>query len=405
MNRTRARILMAMGLPVLACGDDSPPPKSATVELVAPSATTTAIPSATATASATIAEPTPTVVETTPQPTATVTAPPVARGLSNVPNFSTEYPHQNNRGCSTAYAHCYLLGDLKKTASVTGASCPSQEDVPDACGGGTPCRDPSARTTGALLPGVSRTATAQKHASACCYEIPDTCCAACGRALRDGDRACVTPSMARSDWTSATFGRARDAERAARFSSMAAAEHASIASFARTSLELLALGAPPDLIADTHRAALDEIEHARIAYALAAEASSETLGPAPLAMPSHAPPTFASMVASTFLDACVGESLGVAQIRELAAREIDARTRARLERIAEDEERHVVLAFRTLAWAVRAGGASAALVCAIDDLDAASRAHPAVRDVVLPCARALVESESHALVREARAPS
>ena len=44
---------------------------------------------------------------------------------------------------------------------------------------------------------------------------------------------------------------------------------AEIASFARTSLDLLALGAPADLVAETHRAALDEIEHARIAYALA----------------------------------------------------------------------------------------------------------------------------------------
>ena len=44
-------------------------------------------------------------------------------------------------------------------------------------------------------------------------------------------------------------------------------EHASIASFAQTTLKLLALGAPSDLIADSQRAALDEVEHAKIVSA------------------------------------------------------------------------------------------------------------------------------------------
>src|SRR5262245_889099 len=41
-------------------------------------------------------------------------------------------------------------------------------------------------------------------------------------------------------------------------------EHASIASFARFTLELLAVGAPAELVADSQRASLDEIEHARM---------------------------------------------------------------------------------------------------------------------------------------------
>ena len=48
----------------------------------------------------------------------------------------------------------------------------------------------------------------------------------------------------------------------------AAFEHASIASFARLTLDLLSVGAPPDLL-DAARATLDEIEHARITFALA----------------------------------------------------------------------------------------------------------------------------------------
>ena len=49
---------------------------------------------------------------------------------------------------------------------------------------------------------------------------------------------------------------------AARFARMAVEEHASIAAFARTICQLMALGAPARLLADTQRALGDEIEHA-----------------------------------------------------------------------------------------------------------------------------------------------
>ncbi len=260
--------------------------------------------------------------------------------------------------------------------------------------GGAICNDPGARTTGALLANVSRQQTAVKGATACCYEVPDLCCAGCGRTLRDGERVVVTPGAARSGWVRAAPAQSRtpDARRAARFEAMAAAEHASIASFARTSLDLLALGAPADLIADTHRAALDEIEHARVAYELASEAAGASRGPAALELPPHPPATFASFTRSTFVDACVGESIGASDLRELAAREPDERVARMLERITDDEERHVELAFRTLAWAVSAGGAEArtALARAMSDLDPASGARRVVRDVVIPCALALL---------------
>ena len=56
-------------------------------------------------------------------------------------------------------------------------------------------------------------------------------------------------------------------------------EHASIASFARFSLELLRYGAPPELVVGAHRAALDEVAHARLAFALASSWSGRDLGP------------------------------------------------------------------------------------------------------------------------------
>jgi hypothetical protein len=40
-------------------------------------------------------------------------------------------------------------------------------------------------------------------------------------------------------------------------------EHASVAAFARLSLQLMSLGAPPELLRRVHRAAIDEVDHAR----------------------------------------------------------------------------------------------------------------------------------------------
>jgi hypothetical protein len=83
--------------------------------------------------------------------------------------------------------------------------------------------------------------------------------------LRDGD-----------DWT---FGeqpnapeldaRTRDAL-AALWWQDAQHEHASVPAFARISWLLAAAGAPADLMAWAHRAAIEEIAHARACFALAA---------------------------------------------------------------------------------------------------------------------------------------
>ncbi|MBK7581241.1 MAG: hypothetical protein IPI67_13630 [Myxococcales bacterium] len=63
---------------------------------------------------------------------------------------------------------------------------------------------------------------------------------------------------------------------------IAGLEHSSIASFAKVALDLPALGAPPELVAATHHAALDEIEHATLAYAVASGIERRRAGPRPM---------------------------------------------------------------------------------------------------------------------------
>lgn len=139
---------------------------------------------------------------------------------------------------------------------------------------------------------------------------------------------------------------------------VAALEHASVASFARFTLELLAQGAPPELVADAQRAALDEVEHARLAWTLASLWSRRQVGPGPLSMNGLVPACdLEEMVTALVKEACVGETLGAAEAKLLAEEVRDPVLASALHRIAADEQRHAELAWRTLHWLFSLHGA------------------------------------------------
>jgi len=135
----------------------------------------------------------------------------------------------------------------------------------------------------------------------------------------------------------------------------AAFEHASVAAFAKLTLDLIALGAPPDLIVDAQRAGLDEVRHAKLGYGIASAYAGEALGPGPLRRTHLALGTssFESLVRDTYDGGCCGET--VAAAIALAARDeaADSVLRGVLSSIANDEQRHAALGWRVLAWATR----------------------------------------------------
>jgi hypothetical protein len=141
---------------------------------------------------------------------------------------------------------------------------------------------------------------------------------------------------------------------------MAAMEHASVASFARFSLQLMALGAPAGLLRDAHRAALDEIEHARTSYALAALFGKTNVGPdnLPVAV-ATIDVSIDVFVKALVFEGCVGETLGAAEGRAAARNAMQPEMARTLATIAEDEERHATLALRTLKWGLETFGESA----------------------------------------------
>ncbi|MBC8070978.1 MAG: ferritin-like domain-containing protein [Deltaproteobacteria bacterium] len=228
-----------------------------------------------------------------------------------------------------------------------------------------------------------------EHADACCYSWFKRCSG--GRPLRDADGGMIVAPLARIDAAPSGYD-PRDPARARYWARAAQLEHASIASFAQFTLQLLALGAPADLVARSAAAALDEIEHARLAFELAADFGGEVVAPGPMPMPS-APleVTPVAVMRATLRDGCIAETLATLQARRDLA---DARTDAErdaLARIADDEERHAELAFASIAWLLETFGAPVrdALAVELDRVGAASTPRSDFATVVLPCLRAL----------------
>ncbi len=135
-------------------------------------------------------------------------------------------------------------------------------------------------------------------------------------------------------------------------------EHASVAAFARFSLELLAVGAPADLVTAAHLAALDEVRHARICFALAQGYAGAPLGPSafPFDGAMSLAGDLASLATSTAREGCIGETLAAIIAASQLARASDPAVRRALSAIAEDEARHAELAWRTVACAIDRGG-------------------------------------------------
>jgi hypothetical protein len=142
------------------------------------------------------------------------------------------------------------------------------------------------------------------------------------------------------------------------FAENAQMEHASIASFNRFSLQLLGVGAPAELVERAQRAALDEVHHARICFAIAEQYLGQPLGPSALDLSGNVlgELSLAGVVAATVTEGCVGETL--AALEAEASRDVAPvpALRGAWSIIAEDEATHAELAWSFLSWALEQGG-------------------------------------------------
>ncbi len=149
---------------------------------------------------------------------------------------------------------------------------------------------------------------------------------------------------------------------AARFRENGRTEHASVGAFARLSLDLMTLGAPPKLLADASRDALDEIHHAELCFGLARALDGTPQSPGPLTAPTSElvgrprHEALATLAVDSLFDGALHEGLSARVLAVLAKRcEVPAIATI-LATLAADEGRHAAHAWDVLDYCVAEGG-------------------------------------------------
>jgi len=200
----------------------------------------------------------------------------------------------------------------------------------------------------------------------CCYDTTLVTLCVVGRALPSEHGPVVAPiEAARRGWSEEDLtpkleGLSEEERQAlaSRWIRDGLFEHASVASFSRLALFLLATSADAELVRAAHEAALDEVRHAKQSLSLAAAYRGEPIAPRALPLQDVAPMgmDLLDLAVSSVIEGAVGETLSAVLAAEQAAAAQDPVVARVLSAIAEDEARHAELAFRVVSFAIAAGG-------------------------------------------------
>jgi hypothetical protein len=149
----------------------------------------------------------------------------------------------------------------------------------------------------------------------------------------------------------------------AHYTDWALAEHASIASFARFALQLLALGAPSHLVARATEAIADETRHARFGFGLVRALGGSTVGPGALSIErALADESLEDVLRLVVREGMIGETLAALEVSAAADLAEPRWLKRALATIAAEESRHAELAYVFAAWALGRDPKLAALV-------------------------------------------
>ncbi len=145
-------------------------------------------------------------------------------------------------------------------------------------------------------------------------------------------------------------------------------EHASVAAFAQLTLDLMAVGAPPELIAAAQRDALDEVRHAAACFAIARDIDG--IAESPSAFPDARSRRFlftasrsialTQIAVDALADGVLNEGIAARLLGQLAKKCAVPELSSILRLMAADESRHAAHSWDIVAWCLESGGATVA---------------------------------------------
>lgn len=199
-------------------------------------------------------------------------------------------------------------------------------------------------------------------ADACCYYLAGDC--PIGRPFVVAGKARTAKSTEGGEWAERLEPRVDELDADTRralcevYLEDALTEHASVASFARFTLQCLSAGTPADIVAAAQRAGLEELQHAKIAFGLASAYGGRAFSPTGLDIERALEDScdVVQIARSVAEEGCVAETVSallVAAARDAAR---DPVVKEALTLIADQELEHALLAWRFLRWAIADGG-------------------------------------------------
>ena len=211
--------------------------------------------------------------------------------------------------------------------------------------------------------------------------------AAWGRPLRVKGRQLFPELREGADWTQGDRPDASGLDAATRralealWLHDAQKEHASVPAFSRISWMLAAVGAPAELMVGAHQAAMEEIDHARRCFALAAgygDGRTHTVEPMPdllLGGMDLKGDPMVLLAVESLKDGCLLEDFNADVAAKCVSVCEEPATRGVLERIALEERSHAEFSWDVLAFTLERGGERVrkAVERALDELDAIQR--------------------------------
>jgi hypothetical protein len=238
-----------------------------------------------------------------------------------------------------------------------------------------------------------------------------------GRAPRHRGKFVLAPLARGAGWSSREMPLATRSEDAFALASHwrenGRGEHASVAAFARLTLDLLAVGAPARLLQQTQRAGLDEVAHAELCFSIARSIDDGDVSPGVFrAAAAGAPSRFrwlalARLAVGSLVEGALFEGHAATVLRRLAGIVEDPSIAGVLGRMADDEARHAALAWDVLEWCLAEGGFSVTWVvrgaarrlpeCPGSSVPAAARDGAWIRHGIPSCA---LEASAYADVRD-----
>jgi hypothetical protein len=194
-----------------------------------------------------------------------------------------------------------------------------------------------------------------------------------GRQIRRLGKIMLPPIAAGDAWTKRDLAvvdiddASRDAL-AAQWRENGRTEHASVAAFARLTLDLVALGAPPELVASANRDALDEIRHAEQCFALARAIDGRAESPAAFPEALRSAPSrlrtrtmmLSELAVDSLIDGALNEGISARVVARVAKRCAEPEIKSMLRAIAADEGRHSAHGWDVVRWCLDEGGAPVA---------------------------------------------